>query len=76
MCASEEWAMKYAKRWSVEQLFSGWKNPGRPEQHCYIGLAKIRLHVLLQVLVSLAEATAKIILPVQLRLFQLSPRVI
>ena len=67
--ASKEWAMKYAKRWSVERLFSRWKYPGRLEQHCYMGLAKIYMHALLQMLVSLAEAVAKIRTPVQLRLF-------
>ena len=69
--ASPEWALKYAKRWSVERLFSLWKYPGRLEQHCYMGLAKIRLHPLLQMLVSLAEKTANFTLPVQLPLFQI-----
>ena len=35
----------------------------------YMGLAKIRLHALLQMLVSLAEMTANFALPVQLRMF-------
>ncbi len=67
--ASPEWKRKYRKRWSVERLFSRWKYPGRLEQHCYMGLAKIRLHATMQMLVTLAEAVAKIGLPAQLRLF-------
>ena len=67
--ASREWALKYAKRWSVERLFSRWKYPGRLERHCYMGLAKIRMHALLQMLVSLSEETAEFTLSVQLPLF-------
>lgn len=67
--ASPEWKAKYKKRWSVERVFSRWKYPGRLEQHCYMGLAKVQLHAFMQMLVSLAEAAAKFPPAVQLRLF-------
>ena len=59
-------------RISVERLFSHWKEQGRLERHCYIRLAKIRLHATLQMLVSLAAETAKYQVPVQLPLFDTS----
>jgi len=67
--ASQEWATKYAKRWSVERLFSRWKEQGRLEHHCYMGLAKIRLHTTIQMLVTLAKEAAKFTLPMQIPLF-------
>ncbi len=67
--ASPEWDEKYHKRWSVERLFSRWKEQGRLERHCYMGLAKLRLHATLQMLVSLAAEAVKYQAPMQLRLF-------
>ncbi|MXZ89931.1 MAG: transposase [Chloroflexi bacterium] len=57
--ASPEWQKAYDKRWSVERLFSRWKDTGRLERHRYMGLPKIRLHATMQMAVSLAEAVAK-----------------
>ena len=57
--ASWNWTRKYAKRLGIERIFSRWKYPGRLEQHCYMKLGKVRLHCLLQMLVSLAQALSK-----------------
>ena len=44
----------YAKRWSVERVFSRWKEQGRLERHCYFGLRRVAAHARLQMLMSLA----------------------
>ena len=67
--ASPEWQQAYNKRWSVERLFSRWKDPGRLERHRFMGLPKIRLHATMQMLVTLATAVADLPSAVQLRLF-------
>ena len=66
--ASQEWDDKYGKRWSAERMFSGWKYPGRLEDHRYMGLIKVTLHATMQMLVSLAKTTKDIPLPHQARL--------
>ena len=52
--ASVEWKAMYAKRWSVERVFSRWKEKGRLERHCYFGLRRVSAHAGLQMLMSLA----------------------
>ena len=55
---SPEWKKTYAKRWSVERVFSGWKSRGSLEDHSFRGLSKIRL---LALLYALAGVSAKIV---------------
>ena len=57
--ASWRWKHKYKKRLGIERLFSRWKYPGRLEQHCYMGLRKLKLHATMQMLVSLGQAVAR-----------------
>ncbi len=57
---SPQWREKYAKRWSVERMFSQWKYPGRLERHRYFGLAKVRMHAMFQMLMSQAIALAAV----------------
>ena len=51
---SPEWNMMYAKRWSVEQVSSRWKEQGRLERHCSFGLRRVSAHARLRMLMSLA----------------------
>ena len=55
---SPEWKKTYAKRWSVERVFSGWKSRGSLEDHSFRGLSRIRL---LALLYALADVSAKIV---------------
>ena len=52
---SAEWKAMYGKRWSVERVFSRWKEQGRLERHCYFGLRRVAAHARLQMLMSLAS---------------------
>ncbi len=54
---SPEWKKTYAKRWSVERVFSGWKSRGSLEDHSFRGLSRIRL---LALLYALADVSARI----------------
>ena len=45
---SPEWKAMYAKRWSVERVFSRWKEQGFLERHCYFGLRRVSAHARLQ----------------------------
>ena len=51
---SPEWKAMYGKRWSVERVFSRWKEQGLLERHCYFGLRRVSAHARLQMLMSLA----------------------
>ena len=51
---SVEWKEMYDKRWSVERVFSRWKEKGQLERHCYFGLRRVSMHAGLQMLMSLA----------------------
>ena len=51
---SPEWKAIYGKRWSVERVFSRWKEKGRLERHCYFGLRRVSAHARLQMLMSMA----------------------
>ena len=57
---SPEWDAAYHKRWSVERVFSRWKDPGRLERHKYFGLRRVSAHARLQMLTSLAERLAQV----------------
>ena len=48
---SEEWKLLYNHRGAIERLFSFWKDQCRLNDHRHRGLAKIRLHAILQALV-------------------------
>ena len=54
---SAEWEKTYHKRWSVERVFSGWKDRGTLSAHSFRGLSKIRL---LALLYALADVSARI----------------
>ena len=53
-----EWKKTYRKRWSVERVFSGWKDRGALSAHSFRGLSRIRL---LALLYALADVSARIV---------------
>ena len=55
-----EWDAAYRKRWSVERVFSRWKDHGRLERHRYFGLRRVSAHARLQMLTSLAKKLAQV----------------
>ena len=57
---SRKWLIKYAKRWSVERVFSRWKEVGHLRRHYFRGRDKIELHTLLQMLAHLVYVLAKL----------------
>ena len=58
---SLEWVIMYAKRWSVERVFSRWKGPsGCLGRHYFRGRAKIELHTRLQMLAYLEKVLSKL----------------
>lgn len=52
---SEEWIELYNHRGAIERLFSEWKEVCRLNGHKHRGLARVRLHVILQALVYQAK---------------------
>ena len=58
---SREWLIMYAKRWSVERVFSRWKgSTGCLGRHYFRGRAKIELHTRLQMLAYLEKVLSKL----------------
>jgi transposase len=52
---SEEWQVFYRHRGAIERLFNEWKEVCRLNAHKHRGLARVRLHVVLQALVCQAK---------------------
>ena len=57
---SPEWNAAYAKRWSVERVFSRWLKDDLLEEHRLRGLANVETLALLQMLATLATRLAQL----------------
>ena len=54
-----EWKMTYRKRWSVERVFSRWKERGVFESHSFRGLSRIRLLIQMYAITHVAARLAE-----------------
>lgn len=55
-----EWKRTYRKRWSVERVFSRWKDRGVIESHSFRVLARVRLLVQLYAIVQVAARIVEV----------------
>ena len=57
---SPEWNAACHKRWSIERIFSRWKDHGRLKRHEYFDMRRVSAHARLQMLMSPAERLTQV----------------